>query len=357
MDITTILIIFAKKKRMSNTIIIQNRLNWIDWAKVVAISCVVFGHIPQISGSFPQHYIVTFHMPLFFFISGYLTKREYFNATTIRKYWHTLIIPYFLYNFIFYPYWFIRHLVESSNVVWYDFIKPFIGIITLQITTSVSEPLNQVTWFIAALLVMKIILSICNHSKKNNLLIIILIVASTTLFIVNKQYVFSHSITTDGFLKCFPFYLIGHLCKQNKLMSEAPKQDDRLICLLGITGSVIIYFFGRRHFSDILIYSLSFWSICITAILGILSLCKLLDNVVSPIIRNLSIGTIVIMGLHWMMIGTTNVIIAKTLHIEGAIIYPLIIAFLLTLIYEILLYPIIILFIKRYPFMLGKSRK
>ena len=70
---------------MNNTFIITNRLNWIDWAKVIAISFVVFGHIPQVSGSFPQHYIVTFHMPLFFFISGYLTKKELLNANTLKN--------------------------------------------------------------------------------------------------------------------------------------------------------------------------------------------------------------------------------------------------------------------------------
>lgn len=341
---------------MNNTVIVQNWLNWIDWAKVIAISCVVFGHIPMVSGSFPQHYIVTFHMPLFFFISGYLTKQEYINIGTLKKYWHTLIIPYFLYNFIFYPYWMVKHFVESSNVAWYDFIKPFVGVLTLQIPTSVSEPLNQVTWFIAALIVMKITLAICNHSKRRNYLIITLIITSTILYIVNKQFMFSHSITTDGFLKCFPFYLIGHFCKHYKLINEAPRYYDWLICAIGIAGSVTIYLFGGRHSSNTLIISLRFWSICVLAILGLLSLCKLLNNVVSPIILNLSIGTIVIMGLHWMMIGTTNVILSKLLHIEGAIIYPLIIAIILTIIYEAVLYPIIILFKNKYPFMLGKRK-
>ena len=56
-----------------------NRLNWIDWAKAIAITFVVFGHIPEERGSFFLNYIVSFHMPLFFFISGYLTKKEYFN--------------------------------------------------------------------------------------------------------------------------------------------------------------------------------------------------------------------------------------------------------------------------------------
>ena len=68
-----------------NRITIPNRINWIDWAKVIAISFVVFGHIPMNSESLPLRYITNFHMPLFFFISGYLTKKEYFSIETAKK--------------------------------------------------------------------------------------------------------------------------------------------------------------------------------------------------------------------------------------------------------------------------------
>ena len=339
---------------MNNTFIITNRLNWIDWAKVIAISFVVFGHIPQVSGSFPQHYIVTFHMPLFFFISGYLTKKELLNANTLKKYWQTLIIPYLLYNFVFFPYWIIRHIMTSSNIAWYDFIKPLFGILTLQIPTPVSEPLNQVTWFIAALLVMKMVLALCNYSKNLSTLIFILIGVSTILYIANKHYVFTHSITTDGFLKCFPFFLIAHLFKQHRLVSERPNSIDWLICPIGISASIFIYLYVGGPSSDLLLFGLRFWAISLTAIAGTLSLCKLLDDIVSPIISNLSIGTIVIMGLHWMMIGTTNAILSKLFYIEGGIVYPSIIAIILMVIYEAMLYPVIIFFMKKHPFMLGK---
>ena len=40
---------------MESIIYPQTRINWIDWAKVIAISFVVFGHIPQEPGSFPQN--------------------------------------------------------------------------------------------------------------------------------------------------------------------------------------------------------------------------------------------------------------------------------------------------------------
>ena len=156
---------------MSNSIFIPNRLNWIDWAKALAITFVVYGHIPADRGDFLHNYITSFHMPLFFFISGYLTKKEYMGRETLIKYWHTLIIPYLCYNIIFYPYWAIRFTIDHPTTDWFEYIKPIIGTIMLQIKTPFNDYLNGVTWFIAALFMMKIILSICNKYKKGEYVI------------------------------------------------------------------------------------------------------------------------------------------------------------------------------------------
>jgi hypothetical protein len=105
--------------------------------------------------------------------------------------------------------------------------------------------------------------------------------------------------------------------------------------------------------SGMLNYGLCFWGICISAITGIISFCKLMDKVHLTIIDNISIGTIVIMGLHWILIGITNYTISKSFHISD-IAYPLWGAVLLTLIFIVIIYPIILLFKNKYPFMLGK---
>lgn len=78
----------------------MQRINWIDWAKSIAIIMVVFGHIPENTNNFLIRYICTFHMPLFFFISGYLSKRQTNLSNNIKKYWHSLIIPYFIYHLL-----------------------------------------------------------------------------------------------------------------------------------------------------------------------------------------------------------------------------------------------------------------
>ena len=54
----------------------QQRINWIDWSKVFAIYLVVLGHLVQRTGIelYIFYFIYLFHMPFFFFISGYLFK-------------------------------------------------------------------------------------------------------------------------------------------------------------------------------------------------------------------------------------------------------------------------------------------
>ena len=55
---------------MENTMINKKRIEWVDIAKGIGIFLMVMGHtgIPRIG----NQWIYSFHMPLFFFISGFL---------------------------------------------------------------------------------------------------------------------------------------------------------------------------------------------------------------------------------------------------------------------------------------------
>lgn len=339
---------------MGNSIIIPNRLTWIDWAKVIAISFVVFGHTPIERGNFVQNFIVTFHMPFFFFISGYLTKKECFNKVTFKKYYHTLVVPYICYNLIFYPYWIARHYIESPDAGWYDYIKPIIGTLMLQFDTAYFESLNGVTWFIVSLLVMKIILAISNKFESGKYWIALLMVVTACVFAVNEIYRFVIDLPFVGFVRCCPFFFIGYFCKQQNLLSSHRQSRDMLICIVGIGLSVLFYSFLRNMYG-VFSFGILYWAVCLSAIFGILSFCKLLDGVRLTLIENLSVGTIVIMGLHRMLIGATNFVLEKMLNINGEIIYPLGVAVVLVIVMMAVEYPIIILFKNRFPFMLGKS--
>ena len=69
----------------------KNRIVYLDIAKIIALFLVVIGHAMPDS---PTHvWLYSFHMPLFFFIAG-LTYKEATIASTIKKSFLRLIVPY-----------------------------------------------------------------------------------------------------------------------------------------------------------------------------------------------------------------------------------------------------------------------
>ena len=75
-----------------------------DNYKVLLIILVIIGHFTEPSyrnNDFLytlKWLIVSFHMPAFIFISGYFSKRE----LTFSKLFQKLVIPYLIYEFIYY---------------------------------------------------------------------------------------------------------------------------------------------------------------------------------------------------------------------------------------------------------------
>lgn len=337
-----------------STINFNNRINWIDWAKAIAISLVIFGHIPQITGSAMVCYITQFHIPLFFFISGYLTKKEYTSIQTLKKFYYSLIIPYLCYNFIFYPYWIVRYLIKTPNPYWYDFIKPIIGTFMLQHSSPYFESMNGVTWFIPSLIIMKLILSLTNHFRLGKYYLFLMVLCTSVFYCFNEYERYIIDLPFVGFIRCFPFFVLGYFCRQIKILPENTNKKKDIFFAIACT-SVSMLLFHFYHPTDILSYAIFFWCINLTAGIGVISFCRLLNNHMNHIIQNISIGTLVFLGLHWMLIGVTNFLLENRLKISDGNGYPWYIAITLMILFEAILYPLIVLFLQRYPFLIGKK--
>lgn len=76
----------------------QRRINWIDCWKGIAIVTVVAGHTLDLTIA---KYIFWFHMPLFFFISGYLYKEKYDYLSFFKQKFFHLIVPYISFLILF----------------------------------------------------------------------------------------------------------------------------------------------------------------------------------------------------------------------------------------------------------------
>lgn len=73
----------------------ERRIEWIDIAKGIAILAMVAGHVSLLPWEPVRKLIFSFHMPLFFILSGYTTKQAIDNPfTNIKKYAKQLLLPY-----------------------------------------------------------------------------------------------------------------------------------------------------------------------------------------------------------------------------------------------------------------------
>jgi acyltransferase len=129
------------------------RLNWIDTLKTIGIFFVLIGH--KLDNKLLVSYIYAFHVPLFFFVSGYLFKYskyrsfKYFLNRKIR----TLIVPYFCFATTSYLFWLviIRSLSIRGQSLAMDPMKPLQGIFYASGIQDMEIPLNIALWFIPCL--------------------------------------------------------------------------------------------------------------------------------------------------------------------------------------------------------------
>ena len=334
---------------------VNNRINWIDWAKCLAITMVVYGHIPQTEVSFPPFYICTFHIPLFFFISGYLTKTRINTKEEFTKCIHSLILPYFLYNIIFYPYWAIRLYIDQGVCfsVFDYVIKPLMGLPFLQINSPISSSINGAMWFVAALVIMRLTIHLCIQTSRPLLIIKMISLLFIGLFVISVYYKIPLPITIDGLFKCMPLYLLGYLTKQYHWFENVSLLKDSTGAFILISISVGATFIYRD--TNCFIYQMmAFYIVLLTATYGLLMLCKVLNSITHPIIVIISNGTLMIMGLHWMFIGTTNFILEHIFSMSSGITYSWVMAIIFALCIEAAIYPLILIAKKRLPILLGK---
>lgn len=101
----------------------MNRIHWIDTFKGIGILLVVIGHIWEPS----RTYIYAFHMPLFFFISGYLYKpvpniKSYFFKKSLQ-----LLVPYLSFLLVIGLLFSIASMSDPANLQ--EFCKSFVKIL------------------------------------------------------------------------------------------------------------------------------------------------------------------------------------------------------------------------------------
>ena len=333
----------------------MRRINWMDWAKFLAVALTIPCHIPQERGAQPVTYFEVFLLACLMFNSGYLKHAGRSWKDNLRKYWHSLVIPYFIYNILFIPYWIVKfHAEHGTMPTSQEMLYPIAGIFTLQTTTPISCELNLVTWFVASLLIMHLIFDFCMQFKCGHWMMTVICIGGIGLYTLSKYNSFTTSLTAVGTFKAIPFYYMGYLFRKHKAIENCVFTKDLLLFLGSFAVSILLFHYHATE-TDFAKHMISYWPSVLFGLLAFVYFCKLLNNIHSNIIVNYSNGTMAFIGLHWMLAGIIRYGILKPVfHVSADYVYSPMEAYLLGFVVTIILYPIILFSLKKAPWMLGK---
>ncbi len=215
------------------------RILWIDYAKSICIYLVLLGHA---HASQPvTDFIYTFHMPLFFFLSGCLfsfEKHPNFKEFAIKRF-KGLMVPYLWINLITYLFWLFagRNFGEDATIstTWYS---PIIGIL---LGYSKQMIHNTPMWFFICLYFLEIFYYLLfkplqkkSKSIKISVLIVIAVIGYTNYAYNPYTLPFCLGTAIVGMV----FYGIGNLIVHNIQITKIKLLH---IILVFLTMGIVIF--------------------------------------------------------------------------------------------------------------------
>ena len=276
----------------------QYRINWVDWAKAIAIYAVVLGHVSRNSDPLWTIEVANigrkFHVPLFFFVSGYLFRVKDNNFKDFV--WNSgksLIVPYLFFNLV------------SAAILW-KFQSPevyqngFYGFLLVN-----GHAFAGPAWFLIVLFLIRLIAYGIEKLKSPLVqwgLIILMMVVSAVL-------PFKICMGVSSALISFPFFFWGEQFKKKGYLNTYLRQP-----LFIKTGSFLLLLLTcillREHSLSMDLGNaaykggnivLSYLFVALYVLMAI-SFCLLLNDISLRVVRTISAGCIVIMGFHMTVV-------------------------------------------------------
>jgi peptidoglycan/LPS O-acetylase OafA/YrhL len=333
----------------------MQRINWIDWVKAWCMTVVVFDHTPHDGSPFLLQFLAGTNLASFFFISGYLKKPSVSQKESLKKYAYCLLIPYLIYNAIFYPYWIGKTYIERGGMPSFsECLKPIIGTFLGQLDSSFSCQLNGVTWFLISLFIMHWITDVCNRQKNGKAWMLGISIIAMVLYGLNKYVHFAPYLSFHGLVRCIPFFFLGNILRQTICLKEVKPNREFAIGIVALVISLFLFYL-HIHQECFIFHIILYYIVNCASIFAIICLWRCANNVNVRIVVWISIGTMVIFGLHRIIIGAMDFFAESVLNIID-IEYSLPEAICITICVEIILLPIIFYAYRHCQILLGKKK-
>ena len=215
----------------------MNRIVWLDYGKAIAIYLVVLAHTAIYKPV--ESFIYTFHMPFFFFMSGYLFSFEKYPSYLqfVKRRFKQLIVPYVILNIITYLLWFfvLRKVGDDANEA-VGVFSPIIAALTVNAKAMVHDvPL----WFLAALFVIENLYYLLYKNGKYS--VIVTVILFLLAFLNNAFNPVRLPFCLDIALVALLFYRLGCVLKE-----KGDKIFKPYLFVLSAVVMVLVFIFNGK---------------------------------------------------------------------------------------------------------------
>ena len=257
----------------------NRRITWIDTAKGIGIILVIFGHIGF--GRF-ETWLYSFHMPLFFFLSGYVYKAKDSYDVFLLKKVRTILIPYIVFVILF---------------IFYDFQGKDLGEYFL---SMLIQKRYYHLWFLACLFLLEnLYYPVVMFTRDNDLIIAVITLLFVLIWLMAGKKILVWNV--DAVLYSAPYFAVGYILKKHSLPDFSLKRLvilSPIFLLLNIIFIVIslrlsggrLEMFTGEYGSFIFTYIAAFFGIAFTVCMSII-----FDN---RALRYIGKNSIVYFGIH-----------------------------------------------------------
>lgn len=323
---------------------LQERMIWVDWMKAIGIYFIVAGHF----FAFGYRYIYVFSVPLFFFISGFLCRREHDNKVFFKKIWFNMVIPMVILSTVVFS---ILCIKKQS-----DFSAIFHYVINLLLGFHSSL---KCLWFVYTLICLKLILQFGPRGKCGQVILLIALPAlglwldEADPFFIDRNLVSSSNALVDSTM-AYPFFIGGYYLRRWKTWINEFNNLSAEIIIFIISGILMcgsaylngpVWMYINGYGKNFLLFLIG----GTTGTLCVLIVSRWIGNLWTSTAIIISKGTIIILAFHIYMIPYIKRLIAHS-HLSSLFDYPA--AAILTLAFV----PVIIFVMKHCPLIMGKYR-
>lgn len=233
------------KMNSSNT---SNRIAWIDYAKGIAILLVIVGH--TIRNFYIRSIIFSFHMPIFFILSGYTFRPSKNIKDFLRKTKNSfkgLIIPaYCIWIIRLILYYAVNHIKYSASEIFYSALYAS----GVQINTNgIAIPAFGMIWFLVVLFWIRVLYDIIHLLIRNEKIriIVIFIISELGIIIGKKQFLY---FSFDIALAVLIIFFTGYIINTKKILISGKWLSDKIIFVSFFiwTGLLGLCFIHHTHF-------------------------------------------------------------------------------------------------------------